>query len=260
MSARRLVLLLALLLGAGCASAPRAPTPAPAAAPVGRPEERPAPVGRELEEVTRRLDAAGGRAGDLENALARLGARVEALERRLDQLSSQLAHARASRAPSAAGGELTPAEPGAPRAGIGDGARGGGAPIPGASATTARDLYQAGMAKYRAGELDAAVLIFYDLVARHPSDPLRESAQFQAAEIFFREKDYRGAVAELEDLLAAVPSGAKTADALLKVGLSYRALGDEASARRAWERLTREFPGSAASRQARTLLKRPPPR
>ena len=247
-----LVLLAALLLGSGCAY--RAPTPPVAAV---RTNEEPARAARELEELTRRLDALGSRSSDLENALARLGARVEALERRLDRLAAQLAHARASSAPSAAGGDPALAAP-PPGEGVETPGRSAATSEP--SAPTARDLYQAGMAKYRAGEPAAAALIFYDLITRYHSDPLRERAQFQMADIFFRDKDLRGALREFEDLLAAVPNGAKTAEALLKVGLCYRGLGDEASARRAWERLAREYPDSDATRQARALLRGSRPR
>lgn len=255
MTARRWWLIVALGLAAGCASSAGAPPSRPAA-PVA---DSPPPASREIEALTRRMDALGSRSNDLENAIARVGARVEGLERRLDQLAAQIAHARASTAPSAAGGDpafAAPA-PGTPRPATEprEGAR-----APGNSPPTARDLYQEAMAKHKAGEPGQAVLIFYDLIARYPMDPLRESAQFQVGEIYFREREFREALREFEDLLAAVPSGAKTAEALLKMGLAHRALGDEGAARRSWERLTREFPPSAASRQARALLRTPRPR
>ncbi len=234
------------------------PDSPPPVQPAAQADQGAAPLSRELEVLSRRLDGLGGRSNDLENALARIGARVEALERRIDQLAAQLAHARASRAPSAAGGDPAAAAP-VPREETpreGQESPGRAAAVPGGATPTARDLYQAGMAKYRAGEPGAAILIFYDLIARYPSDPLREGAQFQVGEIFYREKDFKEALRDFEELLAAVPSGTKTADVLLKIGLCQRALGDEAGARLTWERLIREHPNSAASRQARTLLRR----
>jgi TolA-binding protein len=75
------------------------------------------------------------------------------------------------------------------------------------------------------------------------------------ADIFYTQKDYRGALAEFEALLAALPKGAKAPDTLLKIGLCQRALGDGARARRTWERVVREFPSSVAARQARVLLR-----
>jgi tol-pal system protein YbgF len=126
---------------------------------------------------------------------------------------------------------------------------------PSATASAADTLYQAGLAKYQAGELDAAVVALYEIVANFPTDPAREHAQLLVGEIFMAQKDYRGAVAELESLIAAVPAGTRVPDALLKLGMAHRALGDDGRARRAWERLVKEYPQSAAARQARTLLR-----
>jgi TolA-binding protein len=123
------------------------------------------------------------------------------------------------------------------------------------SGSTAEALYQSGLAKYQSGELDAAVVTLYEVVANHPGDPARERAQLLVGEIFLAQKDYRGAVAELEGLIAAVPSGSRVPDALLKLGMAHRFLGDESKARRAWERIVKEYPASAPARQARTLLK-----
>ena len=130
------------------------------------------------------------------------------------------------------------------------------APMPSAGTpSTAEGLYQAGLAKYQAGDLDGAVVSFYEVVSSYPRDPARERAQFLIGEIFYTQKDYRGAVAELESLISAVPAGRRVADALLKIGMAQRSLGDEPRARRTWERLMKEHPASAAARQARTLLR-----
>jgi TolA-binding protein len=122
--------------------------------------------------------------------------------------------------------------------------------------SAAETLYQAGLAKYKSGEVDAAVVTLYEVVVNFPTDPARERAQLLVGEIFFTQKDYRGAVAELESLIKAVPAGPRVPDALLLIGLAQRSLGDEARARRAWDRVVKEFPSSAAAGQARTLLKR----
>lgn len=198
----------------------------------------------ELEQATQRLDTVVKRTDDLENGLARLGARLEAIERRVEDLAAALAHARASVSPSAPAPGQVGGAPASPPP----------TPGPGGSAPTVEELYQSGMAKYRAGEADAAVLIFYDLVTSYPNHPLRESAQFMVGEIYYGQKDLRGALAEFEDLLAAVPKGSKTADVLLKIGLCQRGLADAAGARRTWERLVREYPSSPAARQGRALL------
>jgi tol-pal system protein YbgF len=153
----------------------------------------------------------------------------------------------ASRAPSPPAPPTVaarPAPPSAPRP----------APAP-PSESGADTLYQMGLEKYEAGDLDGAVVALYDVVVNYPGDPARERAQFLVGDIFLSQKDYKGAIAEFESLIAAVPSGTRIPDALLKLGMAQRSLGEEAQARRAWERLVKEFPNSAAARQARTLLR-----
>jgi len=124
-----------------------------------------------------------------------------------------------------------------------------------ATTTPAEDLYRMGVEKLRAKELDAAVLVLYDLIGAYPDHPLRESAQFLVADTLFQLKDYRGALADFEALIGAVPGSAKVPDALLKIGLCQRGLGDAALAKQTWERLVRDYPGSVAARQARVLLR-----
>jgi tol-pal system protein YbgF len=129
------------------------------------------------------------------------------------------------------------------------------APLASATTTPAADLYRDGATKLRAKELDAAVLTFYDLIVTYPDDPLRESAQFLVADMFYSQRDLKGALAEFEALIEAVPRGEKVPDALLRIGLCHKGLGDAARARRSWERVVKEHPTSAAARQARVLLR-----
>ena len=245
---RCLVAVLAALLLVGCGSTfrrrevtveqPR--PPAEAERPVVQPPPEPPRLAEQLARVA-------GELSELQNAVAKLMAssrqqedQVANLQRRLSELEAQ----NRGRAPAVPGGFA----PGAPPPGP--------APITSATTALAEDLYRSGVEKFRAKDFDAAVLVFYDLVVTYPEDPLRERAQFLVADIFYTQKDYRGALAEFEALLAAVPGGARTPDALLKIGLCERVLGDAVRARRTWERVVREFPDSVAARQARVLLRR----
>src|SRR5262249_6901944 len=128
-------------------------------------------------------------------------------------------------------------------------------PLGSATTTPAHELYRRGVEQLRAKANDAAILTFYDLIATYPESPLRESAQFLVGDIYFQQKDWRGALAEFEALVVAVPRGEKVPDALLKIGLCQKGLGDSARARGTWERVVREHPQSVAARQARALLK-----
>lgn len=232
----------------GCAGQREAEVvmPAPRAVEPERPVSVPDP--RLVEQVTR----IANELSELQNAVARLIAasrdqegQLQALHRRVAELAAQSRDG----VGSIPRGFAPSPRPSPPQPEVA--APGGSAP----AATTAEELYRSGLAKLRAGERDAAVLILYELIANHPSHPLRESAQFLVADIFYTQKDLRGALAEFEGLLAAVPGGQKTADALLKIGLCQRGLGDEAAAQKTWEQVVKDFPKSTAARQARVLLR-----
>lgn len=226
----------------------RQPVEVPQAAPraVEAPRNATASDPRLVEQMSR----IAAELGELQNAVARLIAtsrdqegQLQALHRRVSELAA-LGRDGLGSAPRGFAPSPKAVGPGEPTTGDGSSP----------TTTGAQELYQAGLARFRAGELDAAVLVFYELIANHPNHPLRESAQFLVGDIFYAQKDLRGALAEFEGLLAAVPNGSKVADTLVKIGLCQRGLGDEAAAQKSWERVVREFPKTTAARQARGLL------
>jgi TolA-binding protein len=262
-----------------CAGPSQSKGPAPEPAPVAAP---PAPAPPPAAEAPRQADQLARIASELtelQNAVAKLmmSARqhddqLVYLQRRLVELENQ-ARARGPAVPLPPSAAMpSPLPPVAampaplppPRAVAPAPSSPSAAPAPSprptprtpvAPASPAEELYRAGLERYEAGDLDGAVVTLYEVVANFPTDPAREPAQFLVGEILLAQKDYRGAIAEFEGLIAAAPRGSRTADALLKIGLAQRSLGDEPRARRAWERLVKEYPSSGAARQARTLLK-----
>jgi tol-pal system protein YbgF len=239
-----------LVLGlAGCAEVAKQPAAAdsPRTAGAATANTRAADPGRLNEQVAR----IAGELTELQNAVAKLIAmsrqqddQLTYLRRRLEELES----ANRGRQPGAPSG-FAPATPGAP-------GPPGSPPLLGSATTTpAADLYRRGVEQLKAKATDAAILTFYDLIATYPESPLRESAQYLVADAYYNQKDWRGALAEFEALIAAVPRGEKVPDALLKIGLCQKELGDATRARRTWERVVREHPSSAAARQARALLR-----
>lgn len=239
-------LLIASLLAVSCAPTvvrrPGAPLPAAPVAP--GPTPRPAIVPPELLEQLTRL---AGELRDLQNAMARVVATHRAQEERLAVVEGRLTELAAR---TRVGPNSTPAAAGPPEA------RPTLPPSPAVS--SAPERFEAGLAKLEAGEGDAAILLLSEVVADHPSHPLRQRAQVLLADIYYGQRRYRAALGELESLLAAAPKAAPTADVWLKIGLCRRALGDETGAARAWERLIAEHPQTEAARQARRLLRAGP--
>ncbi len=256
------LLLVWLQLGvAGCgtslwpgskSSSQEAPAPSPSGAsaspaPVSGGAERTGAGGAVPREVTDQLSRLASDIVELQGAVARLVAtqrqqddQLQLLQRRLNELGAQ---SRNQTPPAPPGFAPTPGSQ-APRAAT-----------PPSITTPPDEIYRSGLAKFRDGDLDASLITFYELISNYPTHRLVENAHFWAGEIFYRQKDYRGALTEFENVLSGFPRGSKTPDALLKVGLCQRALGNEALARKVWERLMREHPTSPPARQARALLR-----
>lgn len=210
--------------------------------------------------LNEQVNRIAGELADLQNAVAKLivasrqqDDQLTFLRRRLEALESQGASRLPPSVPSGfAPSPLASPPPPAPSSAT---PPTGAALVPSATTTPAAELYRTGTAQLKAKNFDAATLSFYDLIVTYPSDPLRESAQFLVADIYFNQKDYRVALAEFEALIDAVPQGERVPDALLKIGRCQKSLGDTGRAKRTWERIVKDYPASVAARQARVLLR-----
>ncbi|MEK6529636.1 MAG: tol-pal system protein YbgF [candidate division NC10 bacterium] len=173
---------------------------------------------------------------------ARLGETAEALHglrTSLDGLSRELV--RQATAPPPAREKRVEARPAEPDR-------------PATPSDPADQLYSAALANFRAHEHGQAVLEFTGFIARNPQHPLAANAQFWIAEAYYLQRDYRQAIAEYEKVAEMSGKSGKVPDALLKIGLCFRALNDPARAREAWQQLVQAYPDSEAARQARTLI------
>jgi TolA-binding protein len=248
---RGLALVLAVALGgAACARSaapPSARTEQPPLVTTPMRERAAAEAAAErarMEDQVRRLAA---EVAEQQNAIARLAAASRQQEERLDAVERRWREReesarRASPPPPPPGFAAAP--PPAPAL-----------PTPAPRSLSPREVYDSAVALFKSGQSDAALLRAYELIAAHPDDPLRESAQLLAADIYYAQKDYRTALQELDALLVSVPNGAQVPEALLKMGLCRRALGDEGTARQTWERLVQDHPRSNAAARARQLLR-----
>jgi tol-pal system protein YbgF len=115
-------------------------------------------------------------------------------------------------------------------------------------------IFAAALAKLRAGDDGQAALEFTEFVAQFPSHPQAAAAQNHIGEAYYRQRDYRQAMGEFQKTVDGYTQAAQVSEALLKIGLCQRALGDLARAKLSWEQVVKQFPKSDAARQARVLL------
>jgi tol-pal system protein YbgF len=115
------------------------------------------------------------------------------------------------------------------------------------------------MASFQAEEPGQAVLEWSGLMQKFPEHPLAASAQYWIGEAYYRQRDFHQAIVEFRKVIDGYANSPQVPEALLKIGLCYRALNDSARARETWEQLSKEFPASNAASQAHALLGGAPP-
>jgi tol-pal system protein YbgF len=115
-------------------------------------------------------------------------------------------------------------------------------------------MFAAALAKLRAGDDGQAALEFTEFVTQYPAHPQAAAAQNYIGDAYYRQREYRQALGEYQKTVDTYTQAAQVSEALLKIGLCQRALGDGARAKTSWEQVIKQFPKSDAARQARTLL------
>ena len=113
-----------------------------------------------------------------------------------------------------------------------------------------------------------AIFAFQDLISAQPDSAYVKKArelivflrnrlaerEFYVARFYFDDKNYKGALGRLRDLLKIYPDSALTATALYYIGESYTRLGEKKLASDAFATLINDFPDSPYAGDARKRL------
>lgn len=116
------------------------------------------------------------------------------------------------------------------------------------------DEYEAAMAVYKSGQVERAEAAFEDFARRHPRHDYADNALYWKGEAAYDQAHYADALAAFTEVVERYGGGNKAPDALLKIGLCYRQLGDEPNARDVLGELIAAYPGERASDIARVKL------
>lgn len=179
------------------------------------------------------VKTAGDELARMRTALEESNSAIRALRSSVEELSK----------PAPAAAPSTPATPAAPSS---------------APEASPEQIYAAAMASFQAEEHGQAVLGWSELTKRFPEHALASNAQYWIGEAYYRQKDFRQALLEYRKVIDGYPKSPQLPEALLKIGLCHREVKDTARAREIWEQLTKEYPGTNAAAQARSLLAAPP--
>lgn len=120
---------------------------------------------------------------------------------------------------------------------------------------TPEALYATAKQSFEKGEYEKARELFRSFLKKYPKSEKADSAQFWLGEIYYHEKWYEKAILEYQKVIEGSPQGKTTPSALLKQGLAFLNLGDNANAGLILKELIRKFPDSNEANVAKNKLK-----
>ena len=114
--------------------------------------------------------------------------------------------------------------------------------------------YDAASGLFRRNDFASAAEAFRAFLKDYPQSALAPNATYWIGICQANLKDYKGALATQEGLVARYPQSPKAPDALLAIAAVQSEQGDHGSARNTLEDIIARFPGSEAAGKARTRL------
>jgi tol-pal system protein YbgF len=130
----------------------------------------------------------------------------------------------------------------------------------GAPARPAADplkLYREALEILRGGHPEAARVGFRRFLDANPQHDYADNAQYWIGECDYAAGNLGAAARSFRTVVERYPRGNKVPDAMLKLGFTLQALGDDGAGRAVLESLTRAFPRHEAARLAAARLARP---
>ena len=112
--------------------------------------------------------------------------------------------------------------------------------------------YRSAYSARRAGDSAGCIDQFRKFLQTYPASAYADDAAFWMADCHFKQEDYRNAVLRFDDVVRNYPDGNKAPDALYRQGESLLKLGPgfHEAAKRAFDRVVKEYPDYAAAKQA----------
>jgi tol-pal system protein YbgF len=119
-----------------------------------------------------------------------------------------------------------------------------------AAPADALEQYRTALRALRDSHWDEALQGFNEFLSAFPNHELADQAIYWRGEAHYAQRHYREALIDFEAVVLRASGSTKTADALLKLGLCHRRLGDQVSAERYFRQLREQYPSSDAARIA----------
>ena len=111
-------------------------------------------------------------------------------------------------------------------------------------------IYRDALGHLRARRFVQAMAKLDQLLSRHTSHPIAANGRYWRAEVLYIERRYGEALHAFQAYIQEHVEAERVPDALYKIVLCHRRMGDEVSAQRVLSRLRQEYPNSVAARSA----------
>ncbi len=118
-----------------------------------------------------------------------------------------------------------------------------------------KSLYDASYNDYLKGNHDLAIRGFQQYLDEFPGTDLADNATYWIGESYYRQRRFRQAIQQFDEVLARYGRSDKTAGALLKKGYSHLELGERAPGIGELQKVLRQFPTSDEANLARQRLR-----
>ena len=119
-----------------------------------------------------------------------------------------------------------------------------------------QNAYQKAFDLLRELRYEQAIKAYRQFIRDYPNGRYAHIAQYWLSEASYAQRHFKQAIQDYKDLLNNYPNSPKLAEAMLKIGYSYNALGQNNEAKDIIEKLLRVYPNTTAASQGQNLLKK----
>jgi tol-pal system protein YbgF len=114
--------------------------------------------------------------------------------------------------------------------------------------------YENAMALFKDGDYKGAGAALNDFLRRFPTSPFAANAQYALGNSFYVQSDYRDALSAQQVVVKNYPSSPRAPEALLNIASCYVELKDKAGAKRTLDMLIDKYPDSPSAQTAKERL------
>ena len=115
--------------------------------------------------------------------------------------------------------------------------------------------YQQAFGYYKNGNFEKSIDLFHAFIRAYPKHEMVSNARYWLGENYYSLSEFAQSITEFKRVLADYSKSEKVPGSLLKVGMSYQAIGFNEKAKEYYQKLVEQFPDSNSAAISRDKLK-----